>query len=62
MTGRQRIGKLLNGESVDRLPVLPMVHTGLAPLFQISLGDFFSKADVMAQVMILGYHQFFFAF
>ena len=60
MTGRQRIGKLLNGESVDRLPVLPMVHTGLAPLFQISLGDFFSKADVMAQVMILGYHQFFF--
>jgi uroporphyrinogen decarboxylase len=35
-----------------------MVHTGLVPLFQVSFGDFFTKADVMAQVMIRGYRHF----
>jgi len=58
MTGRERVACVLAGESSDRPPVLPMLHTGLAGLFGVSLGEFFTRADVMAHVMAEGYRRF----
>ena len=58
MTGRQRIVKVLAGRPVDRPPVLPMIHAGLAGHFNVSLGRFFTRPEVMARVMIEGYRRF----
>ena len=44
MNGRQRIERVLSGRDVDRLPCLPIVHAGLAPLFGVSLKDFATQA------------------
>jgi uroporphyrinogen decarboxylase len=58
MTGRQRVANVLSGERMDRPPILPILHTGLAGLFDIPLGQFFTRADVMAQVIVDGYRRF----
>jgi uroporphyrinogen decarboxylase len=58
MTGRQRIVKVLGGQSADRLPMLPIIHTGLAGHFGVPLGRFFTDPDTMAQVMSAGWQRF----
>jgi MtaA/CmuA family methyltransferase len=58
MNGLQRVERLLAGEPVDRLPILPIVHTGLAPLFDVPLGEFFTRAETMAGVIVRGYREF----
>ncbi len=65
MTGLQRVVKVLAGRGgdspgggVDRPPVLPMVHTGLAEHAGVPLGRFFTDAGAMAQVMIEGCRRF----
>jgi len=58
MTGRERVARILAGQSVDRLPVLPILHTGFATILGVSLGDFFSSAETMARVMVEGCREF----
>jgi len=58
MNGLERIRRLLKGEPVDRPAVLPIIHTGLAPLCGVALGEYFTRAEVMAQVVIDGSRRF----
>ncbi|HPO71986.1 MAG TPA: uroporphyrinogen decarboxylase family protein [Armatimonadota bacterium] len=58
MTGRERVACTLAGESIDRLPVLPILHTGFATILGVPLGDFFSSAETMARVMVEGCREF----
>ena len=58
MTGRQRIVKVMEGDPPDRMPILPMIHTGLAGLCGVPLGHFFSDARAMSEVMVEGYRRF----
>jgi len=58
MRGRERISRVLAGEAVDRPPVLPIIHTGLAGVFGAPLGCFFTDAEVMARVIVDGYRRF----
>ena len=58
MNGRQRVEGVLAGKDVDRLPVLPILHSGLAPLFGVSLGRFYTDAETMARVIVQGYDAF----
>ncbi len=58
MTGLERVQSVLGGRPPDHLPVLPMLHTGLAGIFGVSLGEFFTSAATMARVMIAGQRRF----
>lgn len=58
MNGRECIERVLSGRDVERLPCLPIVHAGLAPLFGVSLEDFATQAEVMAEVIVRGYRAF----
>ncbi len=58
MTGAQRVFRVLAGEPVDRPPILPIIHTGLASAFGIPLGRFLTCAETMAEVTIRGYREF----
>ena len=58
MTGLERISRVLAGQEVDRSAVLPIVHAGLAPMFDVPLGRFFANARVMAEVICGGYRRF----
>jgi uroporphyrinogen decarboxylase len=49
---------VLSGRATDVLPVLPILHTGLAPLCGVPLGRFFSDAAAMADVLVQGYRRF----
>ncbi|NQU42972.1 uroporphyrinogen decarboxylase family protein [bacterium] len=52
MTGLQRIQTLFSGRPVDRLPALSILHSGLARLARVPLGDYFSSAETMARVTV----------
>jgi uroporphyrinogen decarboxylase len=56
--GRQRVERALAGKFADRLPVLPILHSGLAPLFDVPLGAFYTQAEMMADVIVRGYRTF----
>jgi len=58
MSGRERVIGVLCGERVDRPPVLPILHSGLAGVFGVSLGRFFTDAETMARVIGAGYRRF----
>jgi uroporphyrinogen decarboxylase len=58
MNGKERVLAALNWESVDRLPCMPILHSGLPPIFDVPLGDFFTDAATMASVMVRGYRTF----
>ncbi|MDH7570276.1 MAG: uroporphyrinogen decarboxylase family protein [Armatimonadota bacterium] len=58
MNGRDRVMAVLRGAEVDRLPVLPILHTGYATLFEVPLGRFFTNAGVMAWAMTRGLQRF----
>ena len=65
MNGRERISQILAGGSTslgtsnrEPLPVMPIIHSGLAPLFGVPLGAFFTQAEVMAQVIVRGCREF----
>lgn len=42
----------------SRLPVMPIIHTGLAHMAGVPLGQFFSDATVMARVTVQGSRKF----
>ena len=58
MTGLQRVQAVLAGEKPDRTPIVPIVHSGLARMFGVPLGRFFTDAQVMAETIIRGYRTF----
>ena len=58
MTGVERTRAVFACGEADRPPVVPILHTGLAPIFDIRLGDYFTRAETMASVMIRGCRDF----
>lgn len=58
MTGLERIQAALTGQPVDRLPTMPILHSGLPPVFDVPMGDFFTSAETMADVIVQGYRTF----
>ena len=58
MTGLQRLMGVFARAPVDRPPVLPIAHTALAPIFGLTLGDYFSDTARMASVIVQGYRRF----
>jgi len=58
MTGLQRVRAVLSGEKPDRTPIVPIVHSGLAPMFRVPLGRFFTDSETMAETIIRGYRTF----
>jgi len=58
MNGRQRVEAILAGSPVDRLPVMPILHSGYATLLGVPLGQFYTSAEVMASVMVRGCRMF----
>ncbi|MGC9468233.1 MAG: uroporphyrinogen decarboxylase family protein [Anaerolineae bacterium] len=58
MTGKERLLANLAGRPTDRLPCLPILHSGLPSVFDVALGDFFNSARTMADVIVKGYRTF----
>lgn len=58
MHGLTRVRDALAGRSVDRRPVLPILHSALPHLFDVPRGRFYTDAETMADVIIRGYRMF----
>ncbi len=58
MTGCECVSAILSGEATDRRAVLPIVHSGLAGLCGVRLGEYFTDAAVMARVITDGCRRF----
>ncbi len=58
MTGLERVNAAWMGQPVDRLPSLPILHSGLPSMFGMPLGRFFTSASAMASVIVRGYRTF----
>ncbi len=58
MTGRERIDAVFAGNPPELPPVLPILHSGLPPLFDVPLGKYYTDADTMASVTARGYRTF----
>jgi uroporphyrinogen decarboxylase len=54
LNGRQRIQRALAGEATERAPSMPILHSGLPPMFDVPLGAFFTSAQTMADVIVRG--------
>lgn len=54
MTSKQRVEAVLNLQAVDRVPVVPIIHTGLARMQGVPLGKYFTDAQTMADVIVRG--------
>lgn len=58
MTGLERVTAVLSGTPPDRLPIVPILHTGLATICGVPLGRFFTEARTMARTLVEGYRRF----
>ena len=58
MTGLERIHNTQNALPTRQRPTLPILHSGLPLMFGVSLGDFFTRATTMADVIVQGYRTF----
>lgn len=58
MNGKTRVSAALAGEPTDRLPCLPILHSGLPAIFGETLGTYFSDAETMADTIVRGYRTF----
>ncbi|MBN1810057.1 MAG: uroporphyrinogen decarboxylase family protein [Planctomycetes bacterium] len=58
MTGLERVLAVFAGEKPDRVPFIPIVHAGLAPMLGVPLHDFFTSAEVMADTVVRGCRHF----
>ncbi|MBI4242558.1 MAG: uroporphyrinogen decarboxylase family protein [Planctomycetes bacterium] len=58
MNSLERVRRMLNGQMVDFIPVCPIVHNALAKLEGISFKEYYTRAEVMASVIISGYKRF----
>jgi uroporphyrinogen decarboxylase len=57
MNGRERVLGVLAGQPVDRLPLLPILHSCLATLAGVPLGDYLTNAATMAEVTVNGWQR-----
>ena len=58
MTGHDRVMGVLEGRGADRAPLLPILHSGLAGLCGVRLGEYFTDAATMARVAVEGCRRF----
>lgn len=58
MNGLLRITSAIKGKPSDKVPVMPILHSGLPPIFGISMAEYFSDARTMSDTIIRGYHKF----
>lgn len=58
MSGRERVQAVLDGHTIDRPPVLPILHSGLCPIAGIPFGRFLTNAQTMAGVVVEGLRRF----
>lgn len=58
MTSLERVRAVLAGRPVDRVPLLPILHSGLAPLYNVPMGQFLTDAQAMSDVLVRGYREF----
>jgi uroporphyrinogen decarboxylase len=58
MTGKERVTTVLSGEPVADPPVLPIIHTALARIADVSLGKYFNDSSAMAEVAISSAERF----
>jgi uroporphyrinogen decarboxylase len=58
MVGLERVRAAIKGNFSDQRAVLPILHSGLPPLFGYSLGEYYTSAECMAEVIIKGYKTF----
>jgi MtaA/CmuA family methyltransferase len=49
---------VFDGKKPDSVPIVPIIHAGLAPIFGVPLGKFFTDGRVMANTLIKGYRTF----
>lgn len=54
MTSKHLVEAVLNRQPVDRVPVVPIIHTGLARMQGVPLGKYFTDAATMADVIVRG--------
>lgn len=58
MNGRQRVAAAFARQETDRPATMPIIHSALAGMCDIPLGQYFTDAAVMADVIIRGYRRF----
>lgn len=58
MNGRHLVAEVLEGSRPERAPLMPIVHTALSRIQGVPLGQYFTDAQVMADVIANGYRQF----
>lgn len=58
MTGIERVQAVLSGKEPDRIPFVPIIHAGLAGMFNVPLGRFFTDARAMSDVIVKGFQTF----
>ena len=58
MTGLERVRAVFAGQEPDRIPFVPIIHSGLARMFGVPLAEFFTDARVMAETVIRGCREF----
>ena len=58
MNDLERTQRAFAHQITDRAPILPIMHSGLPPIFGVPLGDFYTSASVMADVIVRGYRMF----
>ena len=58
MTGLERVRAVFAGGKPDRTPVIPIIHAGLAGMFGVPLGRFFTDPECMADVIVRGFRTF----
>lgn len=58
MNSRQRVESVLAGESAERPPLMPIIHTALARVQGVKLGQYFTDAQTMADTAVRGCREF----
>lgn len=58
MNGKARVLAAMAGQSQERLPCLPILHSGLPPLFGVPTDAYFTSGAQMASVIVKGYRTF----
>lgn len=59
MTGKERVLRVLaRKETVSPPPCAPILHSGLAPIVGVPLGEYFSSAEAMARTILEGWRRF----
>ena len=58
LTPLERVRRTIRGETVDRIPVLPILHYGTARLIGATIKQFGTDPEVMARSLIAAQRRF----